>query len=99
MSRNLQYILHANLHNTVNSFQARGLVGRCLVKLWRTQQQNVLETGNTSTSNRPQGCVRKHFLLLSCLSQQKITLAKGDMVIDVANNIYSLCDNCNNISM
>jgi hypothetical protein len=47
------------------------------VKQWRKQQQNVLpQPALPDYNNRagPQQCVRKHFLLLSFLSQQKIIL-------------------------
>ena len=53
---------------------SEGWVGGCLVKLWRTQQQNVLGNPHHPLLKQAPGCVRKYFLLLWCLSQQKITL-------------------------
>ena len=40
----------------------------------RTQQQNVLENPHHPLLKQAPGCARKYFLLLSRLSQQKITL-------------------------
>ena len=59
------------------STQKQARVGGWEVKQWRKQQQNVLpQPARPDYTYRadPQRCVRKHFLLLSFLSQQKIIL-------------------------
>jgi hypothetical protein len=62
------------------------------VKQWRKQQQNVLpQPALPDYNNRagPQQCVRKHFLLLSFLSQQKIILSSFEKkFFEVVNLSY-----------